>query len=102
MGLVANNQQVLIVTRIRTSWHELGIGTRMWRSQFSLVSCGGSQRREECHPLLTLIFFWKKEALLILDNYIKMIQLYKIHSGLCITKMHTAYEKETKKKNVMT
>ena len=31
----------------------------------------------------------KKEALLILDNYIKVIQLYKIH---------TAYEKETKKR----
>ena len=94
MGLVANNQQVLIVTRIRTSWHELGIGTRMWRSQFSLVSCGGSQRREECHLVLTLIFFfWKREALLILDNYIKMIQLYKIHPVLYITKMHIAYEK---------
>ena len=26
-----------------------------------------------------------------------MIQLYKIHPGLCITKMHTAYEKGKKK-----
>ena len=26
-----------------------------------------------------------------------MIQLYKIHSGLCITKMHTTYEKRNKK-----
>ena len=49
------------------------------------------------------IFFWKKKVLLILDNYIKMIQLYKIHPGLCITKMHTNYEKETKKReNAMT
>ena len=49
-------------------------------------------------------FFWKREVLLILDNYIKMIQLYKIHPGLCITKMHIAYEKGTKKKreNAMT
>ena len=47
---------------------------------------------------LALHFFWKREALLILDNYIKMIQLYKIHPGLCITKMHTAYEKEIKRR----
>ena len=45
-----------------------------------------------------LFFFLKREALLILDNYIKMIQLYKIHPGLCITKMHTTYEKGIKKK----
>ena len=43
-------------------------------------------------------FFLEKKVLLILDNYIKMIQLYKIHPGLCITKMHTAYEKEIKKR----
>ena len=48
-------------------------------------------------------FFLKRKVLLILDNYIKMIQLYKIHPGLCITKIHTAYEKKTKKReNVMT
>ena len=43
-------------------------------------------------------FFFKREILLILNNYIKIIQLYKIHSGLCITKIHIAYEKETKKR----
>ena len=31
---------------------------------------------------------------MISDNYIKMIQLYKIHPDLCITKMYTAYEKK--------
>ena len=36
---------------------------------------------------------------MILDNYIKMIQLYKIHPDLCITKMHTAYEKEKKERH---
>ena len=51
-----------------------------------------------------LLFFWKREVLLILDNYIKMIQLYKICPSCCITKMHTAYEKGTKKEreNAMT
>ena len=44
------------------------------------------------------IFFWRREVLLILNNYIKIIQSYKIQPGLCITKMHTAYEKETKKR----
>jgi len=44
------------------------------------------------------IFFLEKGSLLILDNYIKVIQLYKIQPGLCITKMHTAYEKETKRR----
>ena len=34
---------------------------------------------------------------MILDNYIKMIQLYKIHPSLCIIKIHTAYEKEKKR-----
>ena len=50
----------------------------------------------------TCICFGKREVLLILDNYIKMIQLYKIHPGLCITNMHIAYEKKTIKKNAMT
>ena len=35
---------------------------------------------------------------MILDNYTKMIQLYKIYPDLCITKMHTAYEKNKKKR----
>ena len=42
-------------------------------------------------------FFWKREALLIVDNYIK-IQLYNIHPALCINKMHTAYEKGKKER----
>ena len=46
-----------------------------------------------------MAFFLKGEILLILDNYIKMIQLYKIHPDLCITKMHTAYEKEKKERH---
>ena len=56
------------------------------------------EERNVINSSLLYFFFWKREALLILDNYIKMIQLYKIHPSLCITKMHTAYEKETKKR----
>ena len=55
-----------------------------------------------CFYEVGLHFFLKREVLLVSDNYIKVIQLYKIHPGLCITKMHTAYEKRTKKKNTMT
>ena len=36
---------------------------------------------------------------MILDNYIKMIQLYKIHPSLCITKIDTAYEKEKRREH---
>ena len=55
-----------------------------------------------CFYEVGLHFFLKREVLLVLDNYIKVIQLYKIHPDLCITKMHTAFEKETKKESAMT
>ena len=36
-----------------------------------------------------MFYFFKRKDLLILDNYIKMIQLYKNQRDLCITRMHT-------------
>ena len=79
------------------------------KSQITVAPCGFviknhlsyAQIYEFCSKQMwkiVVLFFWKREALLILDNYIKVIQLYKIHPGLCITKIHTAYEKETKKR----
>ena len=72
---------------------------RFLRLQVALLkACVCNDRDSSVSALVG--FFLENEALLILDNYIKIIQLYKIHLGLCITKMYTAYEKG-KKKNVM-
>ena len=69
---------------------------RFLRLQVALLKACVCNDRDSSVQHRSDFFFWKRELLLILNNYIKMIQLCKIQSGFYITRMHTAKIKKQK------